>query len=700
MPNDASNFEILDLPEEMSAPKEKNTASEERADSQQAETQDTSEYGALTQEEMAAEIAKAVAGSIASEEKTAERAAPRTGSAGARETAARQPAAPTRPAVPRPAPRTEAAPPMQSAPEPDIQPGPAVRNPGTVQTKIPKSHVHVGFGEILGNTIGDIRERQRKDLPGSGTSLKATEKHQTLLSRTCGLFSPFRYVILILMVLALAGRQYDRLLPGILGGETGMVLAMALTLLAIVCSWHVLVCAVRDMFYLRFSFESLLLVTTILSLADTALTGDTETLLPLLAIGWCLCGTADVMAIRGKQYALRTMIAGKVRTGVRVARNKWEHTDCIGKAPASTAGFVRRLEERDTWHAGWTVWGFLLLVAALIVSAYLTARTEGNYLHILVTLLTVSLPVAGTLCCVRPFELLSRAMGRGAAVSGWSGMKFLSGKKAVLIYDRDLFPAGTITHKGVRVYGNQTPQLLVSYGASLVLRADNGLSEPFTKLLQETGGEICSVSHFQATEGGLTGRINGVFVAVGTYNFMQLMGMLPPETGSRGGLFIALGGEIAGLFAIKYRVKKGAAGALHRLVRQSSLTPLVVTRNLCVNPAFVEHWFKVPVGDMVCPKAGTRRTLSEPSQMARGTVCGYVLTDGIIPYSRLVAGSRKGFRAGRWITGISILLSAVLFVLTAWQIAGGTAITDCVRLMLIQLILWLVTEISARVSAR
>ena len=300
--------------------------------------------------------------------------------------------------------------------------------------------------------------------------------------------------------------------------------------------------------------------------------------------------------------------------GVRIAKDKWEHTDCIGKAPTSTSGFVRR-QERIRYLPFWLVGlcDFAAAIIALVVSAYLTAKLSGNYLTILVTILTVACPVSCVLCCARPYELLTRILGSNGAVAGWFGMKVLSGKKAILIYDRDLFPKGTITHKGVKVYGNETPELLISYGASLVLRADNGLNEPFTRLLKETGGQLYHVSYFQVLEGGLIGQINGVLVAVGTYNFMQLMGIIPPKNGSKSGLFIALNGEIAGLFAIKYRVRSGAISGFQRLVKEQRLVPLIATKNLCVNPAFVENYFQVPVEQVVCPKVETRRILSEPS---------------------------------------------------------------------------------------
>ena len=568
------------------------------------------------------------------------------------------------------------------------------------QQKIPKSHVSIGVIEMLGLMLGDLRTRQRAALPPTKASLKSAEKSGAIIVKIGRAMTPLRYIALLMMVLALAGRRFHWMSLGFLDGASGVTIALIVTVLSMAVAWQSVVKAVRDIAYLRGSYETLLLITTILSLADTAVTKNENTLLPLLAIAWCVSATAALMTTRGNLRSLRTVITGRTRKGVRLAPSKWENTDCIGKASASTTGFVRHVEEHDTFHGLWSLYGWVLLVVSLIVSAYLTAKTQGNYLSILVTLLTVSLPVSLALGCARPYELLTRVLGGKAAVSGWYGLKTISGRKAVLIYDRDLFPDGTIFHKGVRVYGKQTPRLLVSYAASLVLRADNGLGDVFTRLLKETDGQLYDVSYFQIMEGGLVGRIHGVPVAVGTYNFMQLMGSMPPAKAPKNGVYISLSGEVAGVFAIQYRVLGGADDAFERFVKDRTLTPLIATRNFCVNPSFVENWFHAPVEELACPKAELRRSLSEPSVLVRGATCGYVMKDGITLYSRLVAGGRRVYRVGAFLTAASIVLSLGMFIRTVMLIAAGTAAIGGAQLLLMQIVLFLIVELAARFSIK
>ena len=566
--------------------------------------------------------------------------------------------------------------------------------------KIPRGSVHTGFLRSLNETMEDIRARQREDLPGSVASLKTAEKRYTGNERLSRKLNIIHTVVLILMILALLGRRFNWMLLGFLGGTTGAHAAVILTLIAMIAAWRAVIRALRDAVYMRFSYESLLFLTTLLSILEALAHGNTMSLLPLLAIGWCLCGKADLMLVRAKLRSVRCVINGQNRTGVRVRRRLWEKMDCIGKAPAGTRGFVRHLEERDSWSTGWSVFSIILLALSLIIGAYLAAKTGTSYLTILVTLLTVTMPVAAAMSGARSFFLLSSAMGRHGALAGWYGAKMLSGRKTVLAYDSDLFPSGTITHRGVRVYGNQTPQLLISYGASMVERANNGLTEPFMKLLSETGGQIHHVSGFQVTEGGLSGQIHGVFVAVGTYNFMQLMGAMPPQDAPKNGLFIALNHQIAGLFAIRYRVKAGSVSGFRRFTGQPWLTPLAAMRHLCVNPSYLRNWFKIPVGEIICPKVDTRWKLSAPGCFARGTTCGFIMAEGINPYSRLVAGARRMHTLAWIMSAFSIVTSLAMLFATVSRIAAGIDLLSAGRLLLVQLLTYLAVEIGSRYVAR
>ena len=622
--------------------------------------------------------------------------------------------APAEPVLPAPEPAPVSGPEGAPAPEPEESPAkpkksrkkekkkesPAPVNAAPKQKKIPAGRVHASFLDAFFLMLSDIRERRHEDLPDMDVSLNNRESYYSKRIGIAGMFTPVRYVLMLVMALAILGRRYSWMLFGVLGGTRGMWIAVVITVLSMAVSWQSVLNALRDVLYLRFSFESLLLFTTLVSMVAAAAQRDTGTLLPLLAISWCLAGVTDLMWSRGKLRSIRTVLTAKNRTGVRMTSNLYEKQDCIGKAPSSLSGFVRHQETADSFHSGWSLYAVFLLLVSMVLSAYLAGKTGGNYLTVLATLLTASLPFAALWCCARPYELLTQVLGRKGAVSGWFGIRALSGTKSILIYDTDLFPTGRITHKGVKVYGNQTPRLLISYGASLVLRANNGLTEPFTRLLREVDGQIHNVRYFRVSEGGVTGEIHGVQVAVGTYSFMQLIGAIPPSYAPKSGLFIALNGQIAGLFSLRHRVQSGAADGFHRLVREPGLTLIAATRNFNVNPSFLMDWFQIPVGEMLCPKVETRWKLSNTARMRRGAVCGYLGKEGVVTYSRMVAGARRTHRMGMIFTVLSVILSVVTLIRSAMTIAGGLGPILGPQLLLIQFLLFLAEEIWARFTVR
>ena len=576
------------------------------------------------------------------------------------------------------------------------------KNPGTEHQKIPKSHVSskTSATEYIGDLVKELRRRQSMALPKPGTSLRGTEKRLGTFVQIERVLSPVRYIIMLLMLLCIGGRSVGWMTLGFMKGNTAITIALIATIVSMIASWQSVVRGVRDLWYCRGSYETFLLLVTILTAVEALVLHNQNTFLPLIAISWAVTGTAEYLHDQASLRSLRAVITGRGRVGVRTAADKWEHTDVIGKAPVTTAGYVRHQAQPDVWHSGMGIFLPVLTILAFIVSAYLSAKTETNYLTVLVTILDVAMPVSLAVCCARPYNLLARALRGRGAVAGWFGMQELSGKKAMLVYDTDLFPSGTMQQMGVRAYLPMDPRELVSMGASMALRANVGFQTVFTKLLRDMNGEIYDVSRFQMQETGLEGYIHQQLVHLGSYQYMQLMGVTLPKRAPKYGVYIAINRELAGLFGVKYQVSPGSVGGFRRMVREPRLTPLLVTRNFCINPGFVEHWFKAPVTQMGCPKAETRRALSEPSLLTRGVTCGFVFQEGIAAYSRTVAGARRVYRMGLWLTGITVLLGLVLAVQTILAIASGGAVIPAQRLAILNLILYLVVEIWARIAVR
>lgn len=573
-------------------------------------------------------------------------------------------------------------------------------NPGTGHKKIARSHIQIKPREQFASAFSGVFERRAEALPAVGTDLRSAEKSLSVKTGIDRMLNPIRYVILLLSFMCLAGRKYSWMTLGFMKGIGGVYISMLFTLILLILNWQSVYRAVRDAFYLQISYETCLLFATLITALDVVITKNADSLLPLLTMSWCFCGMANLMDAQGNLRFLRGTITGRNRTGIRMASKRYQGQDLVGKAPSGTAGFVRSQAEMDVWHSGNSWFVLPLTVVCIIVSAYLSARTEGNYFTILALLLDMGMPLSMVLCCARPYALLSQALAGKGVVAGWKGMKELSGKKSILIYDNDLFPKGTMGHKGIKVYGRFTASQLISYGASMAIRADVGLTEAFTRLLRDGDGELLEVRDLQVLEGGLGGRIHGGTVLLGTYQFMQLMGVDLPRKPAANGVYIAVNGQLAGMFAVKYALRSGSASAFRRITQERTLTPLIATKNFAINPAFVEKFYKAPIQRMVCPKTLLRHKLSRPEAMKGGTVCGFVLRDGISPYTRTVAGARRVRRMGIIYTVLSMVLTLYLTFNTISAIANGTELIEITRVLLMHFLLWLAVEVGARFAVR
>ena len=100
----------------------------------------------------------------------------------------------------------------------------------------------------------------------------------------------------------------------------------------------------------------------------------------------------------------------------------------------------------------------LLLSAAVVLSGVVcfTARPMDEFPWVLATLtgagVQLSLPLTGTL----PLYYLTRRLERsGAAAAGYAGARAVARSGRMVLTDDDLFPAGTVTLNGYKVYGEE-----------------------------------------------------------------------------------------------------------------------------------------------------------------------------------------------------------------------------------------------------
>ena len=333
----------------------------------------------------------------------------------------------------------------------------------------------------------------------------------------------------------------------------------------------------------------------------------------------------------------------------------------------------------------------LLLSTAVVLSGVVcfTARPMAEFPWVLAALtgagVQLSLPLTGAL----PLYYLSRRLERsGAAAAGYAGARAVARSGRILLTDDDLFPAGTVTLNGYKVYGEERGRA-VAYAASVAKAAGSSLAPLLDRQLTAEGGCPMRVDelHF-CEEGGVEAALRGETVLLGSAYFMKKRHIaLPRDLRLQTGLFLAVDGVLTAVFAVKYQPSRNAEWAL-RALRRSRITPVLAVRSSNVTPSLIKRKFGVDA-KVIYPDVSTRLALAQLASQQGEAPNIIVCREGLLPLAESVVGSRRMVRAVRTATVLSYL-GALCGVLLAYYLTsvGNFAVLTPLA-MVIFLLLWL-----------
>ena len=325
---------------------------------------------------------------------------------------------------------------------------------------------------------------------------------------------------------------------------------------------ELLVCVLgRDVFVYAFeqlrartvTYELLSSLACAVTLADTAL----DFFLPARA---ALAVPFHAVAMLGMSCALlgRALLFGAMYDTFRVAavgEPDYLVTVTAGgaaKRRGSAQGFSRCAQREDA-ASHWQ--GVLLpvLLAASLVFAVLSTLRRGERLLFLWNwgvLLTAINMLAFPLCYSLPLRRLTkRFVKSGSALAGYVGADRLRRSNCVILTDTDLFPPGTVSLNGLKIYGEESGKV-ISYAATMAHASQSGLSRLFDTLLEGEGGRLEPLDDLSFyEEGGVSGLIHGETVLFGTAAFCRKMHVtMPGGLSLKTGAFLAVDGTLIAVF--------------------------------------------------------------------------------------------------------------------------------------------------------
>ncbi len=333
----------------------------------------------------------------------------------------------------------------------------------------------------------------------------------------------------------------------------------------------------------------------------------------------------------------------------------------------------------------------LLLSAAVVLSGVVcfTARPMEEFPWVLAALtgagVQLSLPLTGTL----PLYYLTRRLERsGAAAAGYAGARAVAYSGRMVLTDDDLFPAGTVTLNGYKVYGEERVRA-VSYAASVARAAGSSLAPLLDRQLTAEGGYPMRVDEMRyCEEGGVEAAIRGETVLMGSAYFMKKRHVsLPRDLKLQTGLFLAVDGVLTAVFAVKYQPSRNAEWAL-RAMRRSHITPVLAVRSSNVTPGLIKRKFGVDA-KVVYPDVSTRLALAQLAAQQGETPNVIVCREGLLPLAESVVGSRRMVRAVRTATVLGYIGSLCGVLLSYYLTSVGNFAVLTPLAMEVFLLQWL-----------
>ena len=353
------------------------------------------------------------------------------------------------------------------------------------------------------------------------------------------------------------------------------------------------------------------------------------------------------------------------------------------KRTGSSAGFSNAARASDPYSRWQSVLLPVLFVASAVFALLATLESKQKLLllwNLSVLLASADLPAFPLACSLPLKRIAARLAKSGSAVAGYAGADAIRRSNCVILTDGDLFPPGTVTLAGLKVFGEESGKV-ISYAATMARAAECGLSKLFDDLLTRDGGfreRVEGVDFYE--EGGVSGRIHGETVLFGTMGFMRKRGVnLPRSLGLKTGVFLAVDGTLIAVFAVKYMPAENVDWALH-----SRITPVLAVRDGNITPALLKRKFGTDAR-AVYPKLGTRLALSE---RGGGRPYALLMREGLMPYAEVVLCSKRLCRSARRCTLLTILASTAATLLAFYLTFVGAYGVLTPLSVLIFVLLW------------
>lgn len=508
-----------------------------------------------------------------------------------------------------------------------------------------------------------VREKPTEEPPRVRIELPETPPKPQELLRMCkdGLGTQrLRLFFLALVTLAQIflmayAEQAWSFLP--LSQRAGGWITLALAVLSLLLAYDVLLAGLQALFRLRMSLYTLVLPVSVLVLlhALQALPQGEQSYCPVLSLLLLLLLRALTAQRKAMLYTLRTVCSFDAPMGIFEAPQLLKGTDSLRRDTGDTENFMHHLLRPDRAERVMGVYAPVIFLTTGVLAYLLSRRGDCGFVLAWLLLLLGAIPFFGALCFVKPFAALAKRLSAfGGALCGWHGAKIFSGKHTIILRDEDIFPRANITSNGMKLFGSHKAGRVIAYALAALETANSPLTDLFEALLQSQNGK-----HYHATSSriydnnGIGAEVVGEVVLVGSLTFMRSMGVhMSAGTRVRQAVYVSVGGELAGIFAVKYKPSASTKKGLRDVLANRNFSIVLATRDFLISPELVAAKYEVPADALVFPPFQERIRLSDIDSNQTAEQGALIAKDTFGAFASTAA-------AGRSLRSVSVLSLAL-----------------------------------------
>ncbi len=307
--------------------------------------------------------------------------------------------------------------------------------------------------------------------------------------------------------------------------------------------------------------------------------------------------------------------------------------------------------------------------------------------------LLAAVPATAFITHSRPTILLERRLHQlGTVLCGWQSVENLSGKAVFPLTYGDLYPSDAVRLNGVKYFGSREPEEVAAYATAVLGAADCGLWGLFNQVLDSHNGrhyDAGNITHYD--NGGVCGIVEGETVLIGSVSFLKDMEVEVPENARVSyGVYVAIDGELSGLYAVSYEKTRSAAAGLTTLTAYRGLQCAVVSDDFMLTPGFMRSKFGVKSKRFLLPDYAVREALRQKEPEPEAEVLLMTTALGLAPLAYGVTGARALRTTCRMGTVLHIVGGSIgLAIMLLLTVLGALEVLTPANMFLYQLV-WMI----------